>query len=221
MKSKINDQIFTQRHIYEVLEKNLDKWSGIEQFKASYYEFELNLKKIRDLEVVAGKDISELTGRAQTLRKDLLGRLVPVSGLMELYASDQGKKKLKKKLISRKDKITRLDGKELCNYIDFVADFGQKKLKKSTETKAHVLAEYGLQAEMVESLKSGSEEYKQLWENLNSEQVEIQNGCKKIKKILGRNEKLIRKRFCQFMVLFKKDESGFYNSFEDALKPAS
>jgi chaperonin cofactor prefoldin len=220
MKSKISDKILKYHHLYDVMENNLDEWSKIDQFKTSYDEFVRNLKKLNKLNIVLEKDFSAPVASLENLKKDLNASLLPIFDLLELYAGDNNKKNLNKKISKFRRDLDKLAGSELTGKIDQIGGYAEKKLKKAEDKtkKIKALEGYGLSLGMIEELKKEKENYLKNRESLKTELKELKKTEKEIKKIFCKNDQIINKRLKKFMSMFKNSDPEFYNDFKNALK---
>jgi len=223
MKEKIKRKILDYQELFEVMEKNLDKWNGIERFKSSYDEFVRNLKKLEDLKTVAEKKFDEANQKLESLRQDIITRLVPVSNLLDLYALDKNKKSLKKKIDKARGKFDKMSIEQLNKHVAEITDYAENKLNNVIEgkKKENSLEGYGLSMKLINDLKTDNENSIDLHVNLKAEQKAARDAAKEIKKRVKENEKILKNRFKKFMSIFKNTDPAFYEAYENALKKDS
>lgn len=220
METKTNAKISKFRRLYQVMEKNLDKWADIEKFRAGYDEFVYNLKKIDDLEETAGKDLSSLQLKLEACRNNIITKLIPVTNLLTLYALDTKKKGLRKKLDKSRKNLEDLKHKALINHVDDVSVYLEKKFKKQEENdQDNKLVSYGLSMGLIEKLREDRDELIMLKQNLEEENLLVEKAGKEIAVLVNANEDLIIKRFHLFMTVFEFSDPNFFTSYKNALNP--
>ncbi len=220
METKTNEKISNFRRLYQVMEKNLDKWGDIEKFRTSYDEFVHNLKKIDDLEETAGKDLNTLQLKLEACRNNIITKLIPVTNLLTLYALDNKKKGLRKKLDKSRKNLEDLKNKGLVAHVDEVAGYLEKKFNKQQENEQDdKLGSYGLSMGLIEKLREDRDELVDLKQNLQEENELVEKAGSEIISLVKASEELIRERFHMFMSIFEFSDPNFYTSYKNALNP--
>jgi hypothetical protein len=221
MKAKIDKKILNYEKLFNVMEKNLDKWSHINQFKSTYDDFVLNLKKLNDLKSIIEKDFSETNKKLTNLEKELRTKLVPVTNLLELYAVDKNKKALKKKMINIRRKVDKLSAEGLDKSVVEIADYADKKLGiVNNEDKNKIgLEDYGLSVKLLDELKTDNESYADLRARIRAEKKELQKATEEVKMRIKENEKILKRRFKKFMSIFENSDPVFFEAYLKATNP--
>jgi hypothetical protein len=223
MKAKFIKKIQSYEKLFNVMEKNLNKWSNIDHFKSNYDDFVLNLKKLKDLLSITEKDLSATKSSLKSLRNDIETKLVPVTNLLDLYAGDKNKKTLKKKIDNARGKLSTMSPEGLNKYVVEITNFAEKKFNKVDEggQKSNKLQGYGLSMKLIDELKTDNENYADLRASLKAEKKAVKEAIKEISKRIKENEKIIKSRFKKFMTVFMNTDPAFYEAYLNALKSDS
>lgn len=220
MKAKLERKISVFGKLYDTLEKNLDKWGDIEQFKSSYDDFVKNLKKLEELIPVSKKDHEGIISDLKRTRTELTSKLIPVSNLMDLYAQDKSKKSLKKKIEKTRRKLDKLSDSGLSKNVRELTDYAEKTIKKENEkeNKNNKLESYGLSLKHINELKAENDKFIQLKEKLKTERKASWEAYKEIPRLIKENDRIIRNRINKFMSIFRNNDPDFYGAYRLALK---
>lgn len=202
------------------MEKNLEKWGEIQQFKSSYDDFVRNLKKLEELIPFSEKNHDDIISDLKKSRSEITTLLIPVSNLLDLYAIDKNKKSLKKTIDKTRRNLDKLSNARLSKKVTELTDYAEKTLKKehNKENKDNKLESYGLSQKHINELKAENEKFIQLGEKLKTERKASSKAYKEIPKLIKENDKIIRNRLNKFMSIFKNTDPDFYSTYRLALK---
>jgi hypothetical protein len=220
MKTKHLNKIEAYQNFYRVMENNLMKWTNTGQFKDSYDRFVRNLKKLNELKVDAQQDLTGLKEKLYKSRIELITKFTPVLNLVELYAQDNNKKGMKKKI----EKISRrLDGMpddRLEDRVDEISSIAERKMEIDPATKkgGARLESYGLDLQLIEQLKNENMVFSELKNSLADSREIVKNAHKEINRRINENDKLLKRRISKFMSIYKLNDPVFYKAYKDALK---
>ncbi|MGC9341201.1 MAG: hypothetical protein ACP5E3_00725, partial [Bacteroidales bacterium] len=150
----------------------------------------------------------------------LIEKFIPVLNLLELYAKDNNKKGLKKKV----DKISkRLDGmpdNTLEDKIDEISSLAERKMEidPATHKGGARLESYGLNLQLIEQLKNENMVFSEMKNSLAESREKVKKAKKEINRRIKENDKLIKRRISKFMSIYKLNDPNFYKAYKDALK---
>lgn len=220
MKAKLERKISVFEKLYDTLEKNLDKWGDIEQFKSSYDDFVRNLKKLEELIPVSKKDHEGIISDLKRTRAELTSKLIPVSNLMDLYAQDKNKKSLKKKIEKTRRKLDKLSDSGLSKKVGELTDYAEKTIEKENEkeNKNNKLESYGLSLKHIKELKAENDKFIKLKEKLKTERKASWEAYKEIPRLIKENDRIVRNRINKFMSIFRNNDPDFYGAYRLSLK---
>ena len=220
MKAKLERKISVFEKLYDTLEKNLDKWGDIEQFKSSYDDFVRNLKKLEEHIPVSKKDHEGIISDLKRTRAELTSKLIPVSNLMDLYAQDKNKKSLKKKIEKTRRKLDKLSDSGLSKKVGELTDYAEKTIEKENEkeNKNNKLESYGLSLKHIKELKAENDKFIKLKEKLKTERKASWEAYKEIPRLIKENDRIVRNRINKFMSIFRNNDPDFYGAYRLSLK---
>ncbi|MFW5820396.1 MAG: hypothetical protein ACOCWA_03840 [Bacteroidota bacterium] len=220
MKAKLERKISVFGKLYDTLEKNLNKWGNIEQFKSSYDDFVKNLKKLEELIPVSKKDHEGIISDLKRTRAEVNSKIIPVSNLMDLYAQDKNKKSLKKIIDKTRRKLDKLSDSGLSEKVVELADYAEKTIEKENdkETKDNKLESYGLSLKHIKELKAENDKFIKLREKLRTQIKASREAYKDIPKLVKENDRIIRNRINKFMSIFRNTDPDFYAAYRLAVK---
>jgi len=221
MKTKFIETINSYKKLFGVMEKNLEKWGHIDQFKTTYDQFVMNFKKLEDLKASLEKDSDSTSREIEKLRNEINDRLIPVSNLLDLYSVDNNKKGLKKKISDARGRIKKMSADELVKHVTEITDYAAKKIADQAEkTKKQAgIESYGLSTNLIEELREKNLNFADLSARFKAEKKEAKKAGDEIGKRIKENEKILKNRFRKFMSLFETTEPAFYKAYMDALNP--
>lgn len=218
MKKKIQNQITILNQVYELMEENLELWSGIEKLKADYDALVLNKHKIEKLVAIAEKDHSAEMEKLAQLKISILDKLIPVSNLLDLYARDEKKSKLQKMIKTSRGSLDELSTTQLASYAIKLADYVEKKINKESENKEENIGSYGLNESLLNELRKDVETYISLHAKIKDEKKAGEDAKREIIKRQRENQKLLHKRISKFISVFETQNPDFHTAFKNALK---
>jgi len=219
MKTKHLKKIEAYQNFHRVMENNLMKWTNTGQFKNSYDRFVRNLKKLNELKEDAQQDRSDLKEKLYKSRIDMIERFIPVLDLVELYAKDNKKKSLKKKVEKIRSRLDGMSDDMLENRVDEISSIAERKMEIDTANKkgGAGLESYGLNLQIIEQLRNDNMIFSELKNTLTETREKVKNAHKEINIRIKENDKLLKRRINKFMSIYKLNDPDFYKAYKDAL----
>jgi len=208
----MDEKIQVYGQIRSILEKNHNDWNIINQFKASYDEFVFNTNNLKEIKFIYDNDLSKLEKELIRQKKDLKTNFNLMLKLLQLYAADNRKTKLTKKLEKIRESLEHLLKEDLNKKVREICDYSEKKLNPELNEE-WTLSGYGVNASMINGLRSTSDKYLETWKILKDENEKIKKAGREIRKMITRNDAIVTKRMKKFMGLFKNTHPEFYFDF--------
>jgi hypothetical protein len=137
--------------------------------------------------------------------------------LLQLYAEDNRKTKLIKKVEKIRERLGSLLKTELSKMVMEICDYAEKKLDPELQEDMN-LSGYAVSIEMINGLRETCETYLKNWEILKQENEKIRKAGKEIDKRILKNDLILKNRVKKFMVIYKKTNPDFYQAVKNVLK---
>lgn len=229
MKTKQKNKLRMYLAVADVLEKNISKWTGINEIRNTIDEITANNKKIIELINEEEKDIDPVISDKSTSRQNLINKVVPVCNILQVYAYDTSNKGLAKKINFSRNKLTKLKDSVLINRsrkiwkgakqiygasLDSTDELLAKNKKPKSELKN--IKAYGLNGQMIDDLDEANKLYVDIILTV-KDAVTYRNNCtKKITTKVKQNDRLLRNKLDKLLTLFEISDSSFYKAYKEA-----
>ncbi len=213
-------QVALQKSVMNVMEAHLAEWRNVTALRKKYDMFVRNIKKIDDHDAGELTDINPLKLKATKLKTCLIKQILPVTGVLGLFALDSGSGKLQKLAQARFPELERMKAGKLSRY-------GYKVLKTckllldSPDGTHHSksgadLPGYGLSTTHLEQLHSILEQFTAHKEELTQAQRAKRYHKKKLDFRIRENKTLMKGDLDRMMHLFRDSHEEFYNQYMEA-----
>lgn len=219
MKTKHDKKLNSFHRFYEVMENNFAKWNKTTQLQNSYDKFVKNLKKLDELVLIERQDPSNTREKVFKVRTEIISKLIPVINLIDLYADDNNKKSLKKRMDKVRNQLDGMSNKSLENNVNKISSIALKKLNIEASDKKtdSDLETYGLSQGLIQSLTDQNDKFSNFRKELNDTEKNMKNAEKEIIKRIKENEKLLKNRIDKFMSLYKLNDPELYTAYKNSL----
>ena len=224
MTEKQQKQLFIQKAVMEVMEENLSKWQSVKELKKKYDLFVRNIKKIDDYDTILRTDFAPLKEKKAISKKELVGKVFPVTSVLGVFACDNGDKKMGKLANVKFSELEKMKHNALVKYSTRVLKISGPLIEQNPEagekTTKHVIADYGLTSKHLDDLKTAKDN------SIRDEAAyaEIRLRKKKSKAKLERrirdNNTLLKKKLDRMMHLFSDSQKSFYSAYIKSRIPA-
>ncbi len=207
-KQKSQAWIKVFQEVNVLMERNLDKWSTIEEIRKTYDEFISNLKKLKDLQPELEKDLAPVEQELSEKRMLLVQKVFPVGSILEVYAVDHRiGKKFNALLIGRKQ-LESYSSKELLDHATRIHKLTDKYMEQISP--APDIKRYGLTRSMMDELNSANHQF-QSARKLRSDVISYRKKTrKKSEELIRANRKLLKNRLNKLMTVFSGTHPAFY-----------
>lgn len=224
MTRKQQKQLFIQKAVMEVMEKNLSKWQSVKELKKKYDLFVRNIKKIDDYDTILRTDFAPLKEKRAISKKELMGKVFPVISVLGVFAYDKGDKKTGKLANVKFSELEKMKHNALVKYSTRVLKISGLLIEQNPEagekTTKHVIADYGLTSKHLEGLQTALD----ISIGDEAAYAEIRLRKKKSKAKLERrirdNNTLLKKKLDRMMHLFSDSQKSFYSAYIKSRIPA-
>lgn len=191
--------------INELMENNLDIWSGINEIRKAYDEFVKNLKRYKDLQPDLQKDLSYLVEEWEEKRKILVSRTFPVSNILLVYSEDHDKKP-DPSLGMGWEAMKGMKDKKLLKAAGNV-------LKKARKYHKQVFDSYGLTGQMIDLLGEAYTKSHHAYRMKSDMLTNRKRTQKKSDLHYKALSKLLKKRLDKLMTIFSGTHPTFYGEY--------
>jgi len=217
MNKKQQEQVAVQKSVMEVMEGNLAKWQSVSELKRKYDRFIRILKKIDDYNAALQIDLSPLKENKTKSKKELVGMVFPVTSVLGVYAFDMGDSKLGKLVNVKFSDIEKMKTSELEQYCFKILRISTKLLefKQDSDKKPpkHLIADYGMNARHLQSLKFALDSFVRSEVALSEARLKKKKSKEKLKKSIGENNRILKKKMDLMMHLFRDSQKIFYAAY--------
>jgi hypothetical protein len=221
MKDKQIKKLVNQQDINNFLNKNKHNWSNIIELEHALTTFDINIQKIVELKKEQEKDTSGLLKEKADKRTDLIGKAVPVSNVLQVYAYDNGDNSLSKKITFSKNKLTKSRDSVLVEKVDLIIKVANQLYNKSLYSESSKkgkktinIANYGITKTLIEDLASENLNFSQTILKL-KEALAYKNKCsKKITEKLKTNNTILGNKIDKLLTLFELSNKSFYDAYK-------
>lgn len=217
-------------HIINVLSNHIDMVNKSSGFQTAVEQLNTNQKKLEKLYTLLRKDINDTEKAKNEIRISLLKIVSPVITIMQIFAYDNNKKNLAKRLESiSSEYLQNCTDLELINiskklwmsankfggyslaFINKSSIFSEK-LKSIQELEKN----YGLIPDMIKNIESENIKFIEALLHYNEELDEKVKTVRKIKKTSNKIDSLLKNRIDRFVLLCEYENSEFYKNYQEA-----
>ena len=229
MKEKQNVRLKMYLEVSGVMEKNVDKWSTVGEFKNTYDDFTANNDKLIELKAEHEKDIRPVINDKTSKREQLINKAVPISNVLQVYAYDQNDKGLAKTINYSRNKLNKSKDSELIDKCNTIWKTAKKLYGKSIDTAEHVIINnkkskqdvpningYGLTGQMIDDLEEANKQFIDAILTLKDVISHRNKSAKKITEIIKDNDRLLGNKMDRLMTLFETSQKDFYKAYREA-----
>jgi hypothetical protein len=204
---------------------------NVKGFSDCVEEFNDNISKLLKLQTLAAKDTSLTEDAKSKCRSILIEKTLPVITILKIFAFDQKKQRLTKKLEKfTSQKLQKCSDVELTNSIQdiwhMVNKFGGysytfedklkiKKIASNVRVVAKLEKNYGLDPTILKDLEEAFLSFTNAFYTYENELSEKISVIKKIKKNLERTEELIDSRLDLYVSLFDTKSPEFSKAYHN------
>lgn len=195
-----------------LMERNLDKWSTIEEIRKTYDEFISNLKKLKDLQPELEKDISTVEQEMAEKRKLLVQKIFPLANILEVYAGDHRLGKKVNALLLSCQPLESCNNKDLIDHANRIQKLTEKYTNQPEEED---IKRYGLTRSMLDEMNSAIHQFEsasKLRKDVNSYRKKIR---KKSNELIRADRKLLKSRLNKLMTVFSGTHPTFYLEYRN------
>jgi hypothetical protein len=215
--------------IIDLLSRNAEILNRVSRFQVAFKQLELNQKKLLVLCSKLVKDITNYELIKNSQREKLVGQIIPVIRIMQVFAHDRNKENLQRRLyFLTTEKVKNSADDELINiskkiwliankYGGFSLTFSDriKSLLNPDNSKDTQKFErdYGLNGEMIENLERAILGFIESMVLFNREMEQKEMLRLKVKKMNKQTKKLMARKIDRFAILFESENPDFYNEY--------
>ncbi len=219
MKANLPKRLKVYENTIASLDKHLPVWQHVKEMTRTHDRFVRNFKKLKDHKAVLDRDLKSMRDKHLRIRKELVDRIIPVLGVISMFAEDLGNKVLKKQFSVKAKQVGKMKDSQLLTLSEAVISIstGEKKGKSGKLNPS----DYGLTKEMAEGIKTKWNELKGSLESLKETRKERNRSTQAAERLISRNDKLLKSRTDKFVLLFRKSNAAFYQDYKQARKARS
>lgn len=214
MKTTLQKRLKVYENTIASLDKHLPVWQHVKEMTRTHDRFVRNFKKLNDHKAVLDQDLKSMMDKQKKIRKELVDRIIPVMGVVSVVAADTGDTALKKRFSVKAKKVREMKDTQLLKLSEAVISLD--KLTQKGKSKSLSLTDYGLTGEMAEGIKTKSAELKKSIESIEEARKERNKSNQAVKRLISRNDKLLKSRTDKFVQLFRKSNAAFYEDYKQA-----
>jgi hypothetical protein len=227
---KLKTKFNLNTQILNVLDKEAEILKTASMFQNAVDQLSSNQKILKDLNVLIVKDISNIEKNKNDIRKELLKSTIMVTLILQVFAFDTGKKKLKERLeYLTSDYIRQSSDTELVKIAKkilllankysgiSVKSTGKSKLESKVEPVTTIVKfekEYGLYPEMVKNIEESRIRFIESMNLYLDEMKEKRKMAINVKVLTKQNEKLLKEKIDRFVLLFEMEKPDFFNEYQ-------
>lgn len=219
MKAKIQKRFMVYENTIACLDKHLLAWQHVKEMSKAHDRFVRNFKKLSDHKAVLDQDQRLLIDKHVRNHKELVDQIMPVLGLLSVYAADNGSKALKKQVDISAKQLEELKDPKLLKLSEAIISHSTNE-KKSKSGSLNV-SDYGLTREMTDGIKMKSDELKSSLVAIKTEKKERKRSMEVAKKLIKKNDKLLKSRTDKFILLFRNSNEALFNDYKQARRTGS
>lgn len=203
-------------NVITVMDRHLDAWKQVPELSRTNDQFVRNYKKIADFGEVLEQEGDPLADNYVALRKELVDGILPLLGVVSVYAGDTKNKTLKRKTAFRPGEVKKMDDRELLRLTKTMVRAANPPRKGPKEPPA--LSNYGFTEEMAASLKAAGKSFSAAAKALKNDVKAKKKAAKRIGVLMIRNENLLKKRMDRMVKLFRATAPDFHKDYKEARK---
>lgn len=233
--TKINTlKLDNNKQLINVLSRHNEITGKISSFQSALDQLNSNQKKLTQLYAILGKDTMAVENSKNDRRKELVSKMMPVITIMQIVAYDKKKKNLLQRLehltpeylgtcpdtdlINISKKLWMTANKYAGYSLAFIRKI--KSSLKGDKLRAIVKLEkqYGLIPQMVKNIEEANIMFIEALLLYEDEMKEKEKIVRKIKKMDGQTEDLLKNKIDRFVLLFENETPAFYRDYQKARK---
>lgn len=219
MKTNLQKRLKVYENTIASLDKHLPVWQHVKEMTRTHDRFVRNFKKLTDHKAVLDRDFKSMREKQVKIRKELVDRIIPVMGVISMFAEDHGNKTLKKQFSIKAKKVEEMKASQLLTLSKAVISLGTNE--KNGKPKKLNPSDYGLTRVMTEGIKTKSDELRGSLESIKAASKERNRSMQAARRLINRNDKLLKSRTDKFVMLFRKSNAAFYQDYQQARKTRS
>ncbi len=203
-------------NVVAVMDRHLAVWKEVPELSRTNDQFVRNYKKTADLREMLEQEDDPLADSYVALRKELVDGILPLLGVVSVYASDTKNRTLKRKTAFRPGEVKKMDDRQLSRLAKTMVRATKPARKGPKEPPA--LSNYGFTEETAASLKAAEKSFSAAAKALRKDIKAKKKAAKKIEVLMKRNDNLLKKRIDRMVRLFRENAPDFYKDFKEARK---
>jgi len=224
MTEKQQKQLFIQKAVMEVMEKNLSKWQSVKELKKKYDLFVRNIKKIDDYDTILRTDFAPLKEKRAISKKELVGKVFPVTSVLGVFAYDNGDKKMGKLANVKFSELEKMKHNSLVKYSKKILKISGPLIEQNPEagkkTPKHVIADYGLASKHLDGLQTSLDNCIRNEAGFTEIRLMKNKSKAKLEQRIRDNNVLLKKKLDRMMHLFRDSQKTFYSEYIKSRIPA-
>ena len=217
MKEKLLRQLEAQRSVMGVMENNLQVWQSVKEIRKNYDTFVRNIKKIGDCLAVTGTDLEPLKEKMRLSRESTIGHLLPIAGVMEVFAGDTGDRKLAKiakATIKSPEKMKTSSLRKYCLEVLKRASGLLESPAAGTKGKDdHHLSGYGLTVKHIQRLQESSDFFCHIVDNYEEALEKRDKYETRLERYIQDNKMILTRKLDRTILLFRDSHKEFHDSY--------
>ena len=222
MKEKLFRQIVSQKSVMEVMENHLPVWESVREIRKNYDDFIMNIKKIGDCLAETETDLTPLKEKLHLSKESLIGQVLPVAGVLGVFAGDTGDRKLEKitdvKIIDLEKMKTGALRKYCLKVLNRASELLDIPANGKTEEADRTISGYGLTGKHLEKLQESFDRYCENADIHRDALKKIMKNEARLERHIRDNNLLLRKKMDRLILLFRETWKEFHDSYFNARK---
>jgi len=215
--------------IINVLSRDVEILNKVSRFQIAADQLNALQKKMVDLNSLLSNDTTTTRNVKLKRRKELEGRILQISRIIQAFAFDKKKKKLQRRLdcftpeylqncpdielIKISKEIWLLANKYAKYSHTFISKIESRLSPDNSKATLKVEKEYGLRTHMIKNLEDENIGFIESMLIHRNEMKERDKVVKKIKKVYKQSENLLANKIDRFAFLFESENPAFYNEY--------
>lgn len=215
MKKKHARKLAMYENVMAVMDKHLTAWKRVRELSKANDMFVRNYKKLTDLKTAAEKPVHQLADQLADRRAVLTRAITRVIGVISLYAADTKNKPLRKRTSISGREIEKLSNKQLRGLANLIASETARAGEEGAGLETN-LREYGVTPGMINDLKTASADLAEAARAAKAGEKTVEKAREGIRKVIARNDRLLKTRMDRFMKLFEQSHGSFFKDYQEA-----
>ena len=215
MKEKHARKLAMYENVMAVMDKHLPAWKTVRELSKANDMFVRNYKKLTDLKKAAETPVHQLTDQLAGKRAALTRAIARVIGVISIYAAYTKNKPLRKRTgISRRE-VEKLSNKQLRGLAGLIVSESARTGEEGNGQET-ILREYGITPEMIKDLETASADLAEAARAAKAGEKTLEEAWKGYRKMIARNDQLLKSRMDKFMKLFEQSHGPFFKEYQEA-----